>query len=63
MENGVKKPWLSKTILFNILFALTALYPPVGDWMKAHVEIMMSVWSGLNVVLRLFTKDKISLGD
>lgn len=58
-----KKPWFSRTIIFNILFAASALYPPVSDWLKSHVEILGMVWGGLNVVLRLVTKDKISLGD
>jgi len=56
-----KQPWLSKTIIFNILFALAALYPPVGDWMGKNVELLGMIWGGLGVVLRLVTKDKIVL--
>lgn len=58
-----KKPWFSRSIIFNLLFALSAFYPPVGNWMKDHVEILASIWGGLNVVLRMLTKGKIVLSD
>lgn len=58
-----KKPWLSKTVWFNLLLAAAAFYPPAGDWMAANIGMVASVWAGLAVVLRLVTKDKIKLVD
>lgn len=58
-----KKPYFSKTIIFNILFALAALYPPISDWMSKNVEVLGMLWGGIGVVLRLVTKDKIVLGN
>jgi uncharacterized membrane protein YadS len=59
-----KKPWLSKTVWVNLIGALLALvYPPAGEWIAAHPEVTMGLFAGLNVILRLVSKDKISLLD
>lgn len=57
-----KKPWQSKTLWINLAVAVSALFVPGGtDWISAHpVEITVG-FSVLNIVLRLVTKDKISI--
>lgn len=59
----VKKPWLSKTVWINLALALSAFYPPIGDWMTGHGELVGVAFAALNVVLRALTKDKLSIGD
>lgn len=57
-----KKPWLSKTIWLNLIGAVLALvYPPAGEWLAAHSEVTLGLFAGLNILLRLISKDKISL--
>ena len=65
-----KKPWQSKTLVLNAVIGLAAaasLFLPqaatVPTFITAHgAEIAMG-WSLLNMVLRLVSKDKISLGE
>ncbi len=60
----VKKPWLSKTIWVNLIVAVAAMvYPPVQDYIVAHPEVVMLVFSAVNIVLRLVTKDAIQILD
>lgn len=65
-----KKPWQSKTIIVNAvlgLMAALAVFMPgaseVSAWIGAHGGEIAVGWSILNVLLRLITKDKISLVD
>lgn len=59
-----KKPWLSKTIWLNLIAAVLALvYPPASAWLAANAEITLGFFGGLNILLRLISKDKISLGE
>lgn len=59
-----KKPWLSKTIWLNLVGAILALvYPPASAWLAAHAEITLGFFAGLNILLRLISKDKISLSE
>lgn len=67
---GVKKPWQSKTLFLNALAGLilfVSLFVPqasvAGEYLKNHADVVGMVWAGLNMVLRLITKDKIQLGD
>lgn len=60
----IKKPWLSKTIWLNLAGAILALvYPPASAWLSANAEITFGFFAGLNILLRLVSKDKISLSD
>ena len=59
-----KKPWLSNTIWMNLIGAVLALvYPPASAWLAAHADITLGFFAGLNILLRLISKDKISIGD
>lgn len=59
-----KKPWLSKTLWLNLIMAISALFfPVVADFIKQHAELTLVFWSVINGVLRLVSKDKISLND
>ena len=51
-----KKPYLSKTILTNLIVAVVAI-AGFGDKLSP-AEVALGL-SGINVVLRLVTKDKI----
>lgn len=62
-ESNSKKPWLSKTLIFNAVMALAALEPHVADWAKNHVETVMMFLGAVNMLLRFLSKDKISLQD
>lgn len=65
-----KKPWQSKTnVIFGVLGLLSfvALFLPQANeataWLNANGAIVGAVWSGLAIVLRFITKDKIQLFD
>lgn len=60
------KPWyLSKTILVQLLGGIGliagAFLPVVGDFIKTYFSEIGGGWIFLNTVLRLITKDKISI--
>ena len=60
MEN--KSPLKSKTLWINFALAVTALaYPPASEYISSHPEVVMSAIAVINIVLRLISKDKISL--
>lgn len=59
----MKKPWQSKTIWLNIILALTALIPSVHDFIVARPELLALFFAGVNMILRLVSKDKIQLLD
>lgn len=60
----MKKPWQSKTILMNFVVAAGALfYPPVAEWVSAHPIEISSLFAVMNIVLRVVTKDKISISE
>jgi hypothetical protein len=61
MEN--KKPWLSKTLWINVIMAVVAFIPPVSAWIVAHPDVLVIGFTLVNVILRLVSKDKISLQD
>ena len=59
-----KKPWQSKTLWINLILAASALFVPgVGAYVQSHMEVVAIVFSGINIVLRLVTKDAIQLVD
>lgn len=64
------KPWLSKTIWLNALglvIAAIALFVPaasgVASFLQSNAAVVGVVWSGLGIVLRLITKNAVSLVD
>ena len=62
MEEQKKSVLLSKTLWTNFLMAAAALFvPQVNEWMASNQEMMVLAWSGINMVLRLVTKEKLSL--
>lgn len=59
-----KKPWQSKTIIVNFLVAASAMfYPPVGEWVSKNPSEVATLFSILNIVLRLVSKDKIAISE
>jgi len=59
-----KKPWQSKTILLNFVVAASALfYPPVGEWISVNPVEIASLFSLGNIVLRLVSKNVISISE
>jgi hypothetical protein len=60
----MKKPWQSKTILVNFAIAAAALfYPPAAEWISGHPVEVSSLFAIVNIVLRVVTKDKISISE
>lgn len=58
----MKAPWQSKTLWLNLVMAISALFiPAVGTWISAHPEALVLIWSGVNIVLRFVTKDKVQI--
>lgn len=63
MQNGVKKPWLSKTLWMNLIMAVLVMFwPAAGDVVASHPEVATMVWSGINMLLRFVTKDQLQIG-
>lgn len=57
-----KSPLLSKTLWVNAVVALCALlYPPAADWIQANGASVALIMSGVNMLLRLVTKEKLEL--
>lgn len=50
-----------KTLIVNAIIALAALYPPVGEWVKAHPEIVLQGIALVNIGLRFATKGKVRI--
>lgn len=62
IEVGPKKPWQSKTLWMNLIGAIAALFiPSVADFIASNPEVVALIWSGINFVLRLVTKDQIQI--
>lgn len=61
-DGTTKNTLLSKTLWINLAVAAMAIfYPPAGDWMTANAEIVVSIVAGVNILLRLVSKDKLVL--
>lgn len=61
-----KKPWLSKTVLLNVLIALAGVAGMLGvtsvsDFVTAHQDWLLLGLGGVGVVLRMITKGAVSL--
>lgn len=54
-----KKVWESKTVWVNLILAIVAFVPSLAD--KVNHEMLMQLAVVVNMVLRLITKDKVSL--
>ncbi len=70
MDNGVKKPWLSKTLWIGfasgIIGGCAYFFPgavPIADWITANGGAITMGWGILAMGLRLISKDKIQLVD
>jgi len=55
-----KKPWFSKTLIVNFVMAALAV-SGLGEKVSLSSDQLVMALSGLNIVLRLVTKDKIGL--
>ena len=51
----------SKTLIVNAVIALASFYPPVGEWVTSNPETSLQILAGLNLILRLITKGRITL--
>lgn len=63
MEDLSKKPWLSKTIWFNLLISVAAFIPSVQAYVHGNEEVVVLALSGVNMILRLVTSGSIKLGN
>lgn len=60
------KPWyLSKTILVQLLGAVAIIVglfsPTVGEFIKNNFSEVGAAWAIVNVLLRMVTKDQVSI--
>lgn len=62
-ETNTKKPWQSKTVWTNLILAVVAFMPSVGDWFQANPQVIVVLFTVVNLILRAVTKDKIELLD
>jgi len=56
-----KSPLLSKTLWVNLVVAIAAFIPPVSAFLSANPTIFVVVFSIVNVLLRLVTKQAIEI--
>lgn len=62
----VVKPWyFSKTILVNVIMGIAMILaqfkPEVAAWITSNLGEAGTAWAFINVVLRIITKDKVSI--
>lgn len=60
MEDS-KKPWKSKTLWLALISAVAAFIPSVNAMIVAHPDGYVGIVSALFALLRLVSKDKISI--
>ena len=59
-----KKPWESKTLWFNLIMGVLAVAWPVANaYLAAHPDVVAVGFTIINVILRLVTKEQLSLKD
>lgn len=58
--NEVKKPWLSKTLIANVIMSIVAISGKSESIGLSSDSLLMAL-SGINIILRLVTKDRIGL--
>lgn len=65
--DSTKSWWQSKSIWLGILTgiaaALSPIVPSLASYLSAHMAVIGVIWSVVAIVLRVVSKDKISLGD
>lgn len=54
----MKKPWFSKTLIVNFFFAAIAI-TGLSEKVSITADQMTMALTGVNIILRLVTKDKI----
>lgn len=60
--NETKPVLYSKTLWLNLVLALTAIFvPSVNQWVQTHPDAMALIFTGANALMRLVSKDKLSL--
>lgn len=53
--------YTSKTFWVNLIVALAAIFPPAQEYITAHPEVAVTVISVVNLVLRVVTKDAVTI--
>ena len=62
VPQGIKPFYESKTLWTNLILAICSIFlPGVNGYVSIHPEVLAIFFAGINMVLRLVTKDKISL--
>lgn len=63
MPPTTKSPATSKTLWVNLIIAVAAFFPVAQTFLSEHPLVLAEAFAVINIGLRLFTKDKLSLGD
>lgn len=58
-QDEAKKLWKSKTLWVNLVMAVAAFIPGIGEMISQNPEAAGSLVAIVNVILRLVTKDKV----
>lgn len=61
MNQNVKPIYLSKTFLINLIMAMSVLVPEQYKPMTVSPEVHAFVFLTINTVLRLISKDKVTI--
>lgn len=56
-----KSVFKSRTFWINLVMALLPIFPAVSAIVANHPEIVVSAFSGINIFLRLISKDRVYL--
>lgn len=56
-----KSPFLSKTLWMNLVVAIAAFFPSVQSYIASNPMVTVMAFAGANFVLRLLSKDKLTL--
>lgn len=59
---NTKSPFASKTLWTNLIMAVLAFIPGVHQFVVDKPEVMVVVFTVVNMLLRFVSKDKIQLG-
>jgi hypothetical protein len=58
---NTKPLYQSRTIWVQLLAVVSALFPPVADWIAGNPESFVGVFAALNVLIRFITSGRVEV--